>query len=144
MLSLNTSTVSTHFNGLYTTELVHHEGPWRGHDDVEWATLTYVHWFNHTRLHSEIGMQPPAENEHARCSQTIPVETAGTQPKSPYKTRGYSVLGGCCLATNSDVPAAQLDPAEEILTPPPCMHPPLGRTVIAFVRLGAQQLLPAQ
>ena len=69
------------FNGLYKTELVHHEGPWRGHDDVEWATLTYVHWFNHTRLHGEIGMQPPAEHEHAYYSQTIPAETAGTQPK---------------------------------------------------------------
>ena len=69
------------FNGLYKTELIHYEGPWRGPDDVEWATLTYVHWFNHTRLHGEIGMQPPAEHEHAYSSQTIPAETAGTQPK---------------------------------------------------------------
>ena len=76
MRSLNASTVSDE------TELVHHEGLWRGHDDVEWATLTYVRRLNHTRRHSEIGMQPAAENEHAYSSQTIPAETARTQPKS--------------------------------------------------------------
>lgn len=67
------------FNGLYKTELVYHEGPWRGPDDVEWATLTYIHWFNHTRLHGEIGMQPPAEYEHAYYSQPRPAETAEPQ-----------------------------------------------------------------
>jgi putative transposase len=67
------------FNGLYKTELIYHEGPWRGPDDVEWATLTYIHWFNHTRLHGEIGMQPPAEYEHAYYSQPRPAETAEPQ-----------------------------------------------------------------
>jgi len=51
------------FNGLYKTELIFHEGPWKGADDVEWATLTYVDWFNNRRLHGEIGMVPPAELE---------------------------------------------------------------------------------
>ncbi len=67
------------FNGLYKTELIYHEGPWRGPDDIEWATLTYIHWFNHTRLHGEIGMQPPAEYEHAYYSQPRPAETAEPQ-----------------------------------------------------------------
>ena len=71
------------FNGLYKTELIYHEGPWRGPDDVEWATLTYIHWFNHTRLHGEIGMQPPAEYEHAHYSQTRPAETAEPQQTTP-------------------------------------------------------------
>ena len=51
------------FNGLYKTELIRHQGPWRGLDDVEYATLEYVHWFNNRRLHGELGMIPPAEFE---------------------------------------------------------------------------------
>jgi putative transposase len=51
------------FNGLYKTELIFHEGPWKGVEDVEWATLTYVDWFNHRRIHNEIGKIPPAEFE---------------------------------------------------------------------------------
>ena len=71
------------FNGLYKTELIYHEGPWRGPDDIEWATLTYIHWFNHTRLHGEIGMQPPAEYEHHHYSQTRPAETTEPQQTTP-------------------------------------------------------------
>ena len=46
------------FNGLYKTELIRHAGPWRGLDDVEYATLEYVDWFNHRRLHGELGHDP--------------------------------------------------------------------------------------
>jgi putative transposase len=51
------------FNGLYKMEVIRHHGPWRGLDDVEYATLEYVDWFNQRRLHAEIGMIPPAEFE---------------------------------------------------------------------------------
>ena len=51
------------FNGLYKTELIHRSGPWRGVEDVEWATLTYISWFNNRRIHNEIGKIPPAELE---------------------------------------------------------------------------------
>jgi putative transposase len=51
------------FNGLYKTELIRHRGPWRGLDDVEHASLDYVDWFNHRRLHGELGMVPPSEFE---------------------------------------------------------------------------------
>lgn len=30
------------FNGLYKTELIHRQGPWRNVEKVEWATLNYV------------------------------------------------------------------------------------------------------
>ena len=53
---------------LYTenkAEFIYHEWPWRGVEDVEWATLTYVDWFNHERLHGEIGMVTPAIFEAA-------------------------------------------------------------------------------
>jgi putative transposase len=51
------------FHGLYKAELIRHDGPWQGLDDVEFATLQYVDWFNHRRLHGELGMLPPAEFE---------------------------------------------------------------------------------
>jgi putative transposase len=50
-------------NGLYKAELIHYRGPWTGLADVEYATLSYVDWFNHRRLHGELGMVPPAEFE---------------------------------------------------------------------------------
>jgi transposase InsO family protein len=51
--------------GLYKTELVRQRGPWRGIDDVEYATLEWVDWFNHRRLLEPIGHVPPAEFEAA-------------------------------------------------------------------------------
>src|SRR5262252_3744112 len=49
--------------GLYKTELIKKEGPWRSLADVELATAEYVEWFNTRRLHSAIGDIPPAEQE---------------------------------------------------------------------------------
>ena len=49
--------------GLYKAELVRPEGPWRGLDELELATLNWVHWFNTTRLHSSLGYVPPTEFE---------------------------------------------------------------------------------
>src|ERR1019366_9906769 len=46
------------FNGLYKTELIRKDGPWRGLEDVEDATLEYLDWFNRRRLHTELGMAP--------------------------------------------------------------------------------------
>jgi putative transposase len=57
--------------GLYKAELVHHRGPWRGLDDLELATLEYVDWYNHRRLHGACGNVPPAEYE-ARYYATNP------------------------------------------------------------------------
>jgi putative transposase len=51
--------------GLYKTELIRRRGPWRGIDDVEYATLEWVDWFNHRRLLEPIGYLPPAEFEAA-------------------------------------------------------------------------------
>ncbi|HEV7790789.1 MAG TPA: IS3 family transposase [Pseudonocardia sp.] len=51
-------------NGLYKTELIRRRGPWRGPDHVELATLEWVDWFNHRRIHSFCGNMPPVEFEH--------------------------------------------------------------------------------
>ncbi|GLY33965.1 hypothetical protein Kisp02_73300 [Kineosporia sp. NBRC 101731] len=49
--------------GLYKTELIHPQGPWKGLDDVELATLEWVDWHNHRRLHSACSDLTPAELE---------------------------------------------------------------------------------
>jgi hypothetical protein len=57
--------------GLYKTECTRREGPWRGVDDVELATLGWVHWFNNERLHGALGYLTPLEFEadHYRHNQ---------------------------------------------------------------------------
>lgn len=49
--------------GLYKTEVIYHDGPWRGLLQVEYATLERVPWFNSQRLLEPIGYVPPAEYE---------------------------------------------------------------------------------
>jgi len=50
-------------NGLYKAELIHRRAPWKTRQSLELATLEWVAWFNHQRLHSAIGYIPPAEAE---------------------------------------------------------------------------------
>jgi transposase InsO family protein len=49
--------------GLFKTEVIHRRGPWRTLEDVEFATLEWVDWFNNRRLLEPIGNIPPAEAE---------------------------------------------------------------------------------
>jgi putative transposase len=58
--------------GLYKTELIRRRGPWKGIDDVEYATLEWVDWFNQRRLLEPIGYVPPAEFEAAFQRQEGP------------------------------------------------------------------------
>jgi len=50
-------------NGLYKTEVIRQQGPWRNIEDVEFATLTWVDWFNNRRIFEPIGNVPPREKE---------------------------------------------------------------------------------
>jgi len=50
-------------NGLYKTEVIRRRGPWRNVEEVEYATLEWVDWFNNRRLLGPIGDVPPAEFE---------------------------------------------------------------------------------
>ena len=50
-------------NGLYKAEVIHRRGPWRNVEDVEFATLEWVDWFNNRRLLAPIGDIPPVEFE---------------------------------------------------------------------------------
>lgn len=66
-------------NGLYKSELIHDKGPWRTVDDVELATLGWVHWFNTSRLHSSLNDIPPAEFEATYYAQRSTSQLVETQ-----------------------------------------------------------------
>jgi transposase InsO family protein len=55
--------------GLYKTEVIRRRGPWKGIEDVEFATLTWVAWFNSSRLLEPLGYVPPDEFEAAYHSR---------------------------------------------------------------------------
>ena len=55
-------------NGYYKAELIRgpaRQRPWKRVEDVELATLGWVHWHNTQRLHGYLGDIPPAEYEQA-------------------------------------------------------------------------------
>jgi len=56
--------------GLYKTELINRRGPWKTLDQVELATLEWVDWYNHRRLHSACARLPPVEFEQTRSKQS--------------------------------------------------------------------------
>jgi putative transposase len=68
--------------GLYKTELIRRRGPWKGLDEVEYATLEWVDWFNHRRLLEPIGHLPPAEFEAAHHRREDPSRTVALKDPS--------------------------------------------------------------
>ena len=64
--------------GLFKTEVIWRQGPWRGIDPVEFAVLTWVDWFNNRRLLEPLDYLPPAEYESAYYqAQSTPAAVAG-------------------------------------------------------------------
>ena len=64
--------------GQIKTELIHRRGPWRTFEQLEYAIFEYLDWWNHRRLHSEIGLVPPAELEAQYYRQQHPVPEGTT------------------------------------------------------------------
>jgi hypothetical protein len=64
-------------NGLYKTEVIRRRGPWKNIDDVEFATLEWVDWFNNRRLLEPIGDIPPAEYEMLYWTESGRTDTVG-------------------------------------------------------------------
>jgi putative transposase len=61
--------------GLFKTEVIRRLGPWKGIEDVEFATLDWVAWFNNKRLLEPLGYVPPIEFEQAYYHQNgVPPE----------------------------------------------------------------------
>jgi putative transposase len=67
------------FNSLFKAELVRNRGPWKSIDDLEIAVAEYIDWFNHRRLHGEIGLVPPVEYEAQHYRTTLPEQPAQRQ-----------------------------------------------------------------
>jgi putative transposase len=69
--------------GLFKTEVIRRRGPWRNVEDIEFATLEWVWWFNYHRLLEPIGHVPPAEYEEAYyLRQETPTEAVGLKETS--------------------------------------------------------------
>jgi transposase InsO family protein len=56
-------------NGLFKTEVIRQCGPWKNLEEVEFAVLEWVDWFNNRRLFGPLGHVPPAEFEQMYYSQ---------------------------------------------------------------------------
>lgn len=79
------------FNSLFKAELIRNPvtrpiGGWKSVADVEIAVAEYVDWFNHRRLHGEIGHAPPAEFETNHWDDI----TTGHYPETPVLTKAGS------------------------------------------------------
>ena len=70
--------------GLFKTEVIQRKGPWRHLEAVEFATLTWVDWFNTRRLLEPIGYVPPAEYEAQLLCARV---TGGRSPASTSRQR---------------------------------------------------------
>ena len=66
-------------NGLDKAEVIRRNGPWRKLDEVEFATLEWIDWFNNRRLFGPIGNGPPAEFE-AMCDRQEGASAMGAAP----------------------------------------------------------------
>ena len=51
-------------------------------DDLEIAVAEYIDWFNHRRLHGEIGLIPPVELEDQHYRQNLVTATVETSVPS--------------------------------------------------------------
>jgi putative transposase len=65
--------------GQIKAELITRHGPWRTLDQLEFALFEYIDWWNHRRLHGQIGMRPPVEAEAEYYREHRPRVTAGSQ-----------------------------------------------------------------
>ena len=65
--------VVTQSSGLYEAEVIRRRGPWRSLEDVEYATLEWIEWYNNRRLFGAIGNIPPTEFEERHYQEPAKV-----------------------------------------------------------------------
>jgi len=96
------------FNGLYKWELIYRQGPWQGLDDVEFATMTYIDWFNHKRLHGTMTAEPGLHHPSRPRSHLLPSDNPGHRAGHPI-TRAVTRPGALHLfgGGSACVPAAR-------------------------------------
>ena len=96
-------------NGLYKTELVY--GPdstgWDDVDELELATLSWVHWFNEDRLHCSLRRRPArrVRDRVLRCADDHQRSALKPNPRASNKPRAIHNSRG---ATPAEIPASHL------------------------------------
>ncbi|MCG7422871.1 IS3 family transposase, partial [Micrococcus sp. ACRRV] len=75
---LTISVLAEAFNSLFKAELIRNKGPFTSIEDLEIAVAGYVDWFNHRRVHGEIGMVPRVEFEDVYHHENPVPAPAGT------------------------------------------------------------------
>jgi len=83
----------------YKTELIS-DRVWRSQAQLELATVKWVAWFNHDRLHSSLGDIPPVEFEHHHAvaialdpSISLTGAAISPEPASGRTTRRLATVG---------------------------------------------------
>ena len=76
-------------NSLFKAECIRNpamrpKGGWKNVADVEIAVAEYVDWFNHRRLHGEIGLVPPVEFEDDHYRHNPAPATVGALVQSHH------------------------------------------------------------
>ena len=77
-------------NGRYKTEVIHHLGPLKGLEDVEYAALEWLAWYNTQRLMRPLGDLPPAAFETQYQQTEVTPVAKGLNLPSLRETRGGS------------------------------------------------------
>ncbi len=80
--------------GLYKAECVRHEGPWRGVDDLELATLNWVWWSNEIRLQRALGRLTRRIRERPLPSDEHPAAAAVGRTESLLNPGRFSLPVG--------------------------------------------------
>ena len=77
-------------NGLFKTELIRgpSQGPWRTVDDVELATLGWVHWWNTHRIHGYLDDLSPDQFETAYAAAKTDHDRTENQNNQPAQNPG--------------------------------------------------------
>ncbi len=81
-------------NGYYKTELIYgpaRSGPWKTVEDVELATLSWVHWHNTARLHGYLRDVPPTEFEAIFYDTNGPTNPPGRNPIDRVSVRTSAI-----------------------------------------------------
>lgn len=93
-------------NGYYKAELVRgpaRSGPWKRVEDLELATLGWVHWHNTQRLHGYLDDVPPVEFENTfyavQHGHNLPVGIK--LGKASIKPSADHSWPGCCAEVTS-------------------------------------------
>jgi hypothetical protein len=98
--------------GLFKTEVIRRRGPWRNIEDVEFATLEWVDWFDNRRLLEPIGNVPPVEYEQAYYRRHEPPH-GGRETLERVDFRGCSDKGHSSIAAPIAFYAADRMPLAE-------------------------------